>query len=74
MLRHFGAEVTTATGEGRTRITIKGETELRGCDVAVPGDPSSAAFLVAAAVVVPGSDITVEGVLVNPTRTGLAPT
>ena len=38
--------------------------------MAVPGDPSSAAFLVAAALIVPGSDITIEGVLVNPTRTG----
>ncbi|MBN8912033.1 MAG: 3-phosphoshikimate 1-carboxyvinyltransferase, partial [Rhizobiales bacterium] len=53
-----------------TRITIRGDAELEGRDVRVPGDPSSAAFLVAAALIVPGSDITVEGVLVNPTRTG----
>jgi 3-phosphoshikimate 1-carboxyvinyltransferase len=71
MLRHFGAEVTTAEDQGTTRITIKGEAELQGRDVTVPGDPSSAAFLIAAALLVPGSDVTVEGVLVNPTRTGL---
>ncbi|MDQ8699774.1 3-phosphoshikimate 1-carboxyvinyltransferase [Hyphomicrobium sp. LHD-15] len=70
MLRHFGAEVSTETGEFGTRITIRGEAELQGRDVTVPGDPSSAAFLIAAALIVPGSDITIEGVLVNPTRTG----
>ena len=42
----------------------------QGRDVNVPGDPSSAAFLTAAALIVPGSEITIEGVLVNPTRTG----
>ncbi|WP_072396545.1 3-phosphoshikimate 1-carboxyvinyltransferase [Hyphomicrobium sp. CS1GBMeth3] len=70
MLRHFGAEVTTAADGNGTRITIKGEAELEGREVTVPGDPSSAAFLIAAALIVPGSDITIEGVLVNPTRTG----
>jgi 3-phosphoshikimate 1-carboxyvinyltransferase len=43
---------------------------LAGRDVKVPGDPSSAAFLAAAALIVPGSEVTIEGVLVNPTRTG----
>ena len=43
---------------------------LSGSDVNVPGDPSSAAFLAAAALIVPGSEVTIEGVLVNPTRTG----
>jgi 3-phosphoshikimate 1-carboxyvinyltransferase len=70
MLRYFGAEVRTETGAGGTRITVKGDAELQGRDVTVPGDPSSAAFLIAAAVLVPGSDVTVEGILVNPTRTG----
>jgi 3-phosphoshikimate 1-carboxyvinyltransferase len=70
MLRHFGAEVTSVTDGGETRITIKGEAELEGRDVMVPGDPSSAAFLIAAALIVPGSEVTIEGVLVNPTRTG----
>ncbi|HEX2843402.1 3-phosphoshikimate 1-carboxyvinyltransferase [Hyphomicrobium sp.] len=70
MLRHFGAEVTTAIKDGETHITIKGQAELEGREVTVPGDPSSAAFLIAAALLVPGSEITIEGVLVNPTRTG----
>jgi 3-phosphoshikimate 1-carboxyvinyltransferase len=70
MLRYFGAEVRTEAGAGGTRITVKGDAELEGRDVTVPGDPSSAAFLIAAAVLVPGSDVTVEGILVNPTRTG----
>lgn len=70
MLAHFGAEVTLAeTGEGRI-ITVAGDAELSGRDVAVPGDPSSAAFLAAAAAIVPGSDVTIRHVLVNPTRTG----
>jgi 3-phosphoshikimate 1-carboxyvinyltransferase len=43
---------------------------MQGRDVTVPGDPSSAAFLAAAALIVPGSDITIEGLLVNPTRIG----
>ncbi len=71
MLRHFGAEVSTVADNGVTRITIRGEAELEGREVTVPGDPSSAAFLIAAALIVPGSDLTIEGVLVNPTRTGL---
>lgn len=70
MLRYFGAEVRTEAGAGGTRITVKGDANLSGRDVVVPGDPSSAAFLIAAAVLVPGSDVTVEGILFNPTRTG----
>jgi 3-phosphoshikimate 1-carboxyvinyltransferase len=70
MLRYFGAEVTTAVRDGRSAITVRGDAELEGRPVAVPGDPSSAAFLAAAAAIVPGSEVTVEGVLVNPTRTG----
>ena len=71
MLRYFGAEVTTERGDdGLTRISVTGQPELAGRDVSVPGDPSSAAFLTAAALLVPGSEVTVEGVLVNPTRTG----
>ena len=70
MLRHFGAEVSTVERDGKTHISVRGPAELKGRDVTVPGDPSSAAFLIAAALIVPGSDITVEGVLVNPTRTG----
>ena len=73
MLRAFGGDVVVEDnaedGTGRV-ITVTGMPELSGCDIAVPGDPSSAAFLVAAALTVPGSRITIENVLVNPTRTG----
>ncbi len=71
MLRFFGADIRTEMKDGKTHITVKGEAELKGRDVIVPGDPSSAAFLICAALLVPGSDVTVEGVLVNETRTGL---
>lgn len=71
MLRYFGAEVTTTEKDGKRHITVKGDAEMTGRDVVVPGDPSSAAFLVSAALLVPGSDVTVQGVLVNETRTGL---
>jgi 3-phosphoshikimate 1-carboxyvinyltransferase len=71
MLRFFGAEVRTVAKDGLTRITVKGNAEMHGRDVTVPGDPSSAAFLACAALIVPGSDVTIEGVLVNETRTGL---
>lgn len=71
MLRYFGAQVETELRDGLTRITVHGDAELEGRDVVVPGDPSSAAFLICAALLVPGSDVTVEGVLVNETRTGL---
>jgi 3-phosphoshikimate 1-carboxyvinyltransferase len=70
LLRYFGGEVRSETHDGKTHITVSGDAELRGRDVTVPGDPSSAAFLAAAAAIVPGSDITIEGVLVNTTRTG----
>lgn len=70
MLRAFGGKVESRM-EGRNEvITVTGPGELEGRDVIVPGDPSSAAFLVAAALIVPGSDIVVENVLVNPTRIG----
>jgi len=71
MLRGFGAEVTIEdTAEGRV-ITLTGQPELNPCTIAVPRDPSSAAFPVVAALLVPGSDITVPGVSRNPTRDGL---
>ncbi len=74
MLRHFGAEVVVeAEGEGR-RITVKGRPELRPNPVVVPADPSSAAFPLVAALIAPGSDIVIEGVMMNPLRTGLMTT
>jgi 3-phosphoshikimate 1-carboxyvinyltransferase len=71
MLRHFGAEVTVEVeGAGRV-ITLRGQPELRAADVIVPGDPSSAAFPLVAALLAPGSALVIEGVGVNPLRTGL---
>jgi 3-phosphoshikimate 1-carboxyvinyltransferase len=71
MLLHFGAEVAVEPeGEGR-RITLTGRPELRPRPVVVPADPSSAAFLIVAALVTPGSDVVVEGVMMNPLRGGL---
>jgi len=70
MLRYFGADVRSVQQDRLTRITVKGHAELEGREITVPGDPSSAAFIAAAALIVPGSEVTIEGVLVNPTRTG----
>jgi 3-phosphoshikimate 1-carboxyvinyltransferase len=70
MLAYFGAQLSATKRQGLRAITIKGDAELAGRDVAVPGDPSSAAFIVAAALIVPGSEVTIENVLINPTRTG----
>jgi len=71
MLRHFGASVTVAQqGKGRV-IRLTGQPELRGADVAVPGDPSSAAFPIVAGLLVPESRLVVTGVGLNPLRTGL---
>ena len=72
MLRHFGATVTTEPIEGGgRRISIEGYPELSAAPIAVPGDPSSAAFPLIAALIIPGSEVTIEGVGVNPMRTGL---
>lgn len=72
MLRHFGAAIAvTATGTGGKRIVLTGQPELKPADLTVPGDPSSAAFPVVAALIRPGSAITIEGVGTNPLRTGL---
>jgi 3-phosphoshikimate 1-carboxyvinyltransferase len=72
MLRHFGATVRETPAEGGgTLITITGQPELYGAPVAVPADPSSAAFPAVAALIVAGSDITLPGVGTNPARTGL---
>lgn len=71
MLRHFGAEVTVEA-KGRGRIaSVRGQPELLAADVVVPGDPSSAAFPLVAAAIVPGSVVTVQGVSLNEARTGL---
>lgn len=71
MLAGFGAEITTeVTDEGRV-ITLTGQPELTAQTIDVPRDPSSAAFPVCAALIVPGSDVLVPGIGLNPTRAGL---
>ena len=71
MLAGFGASLTvTPSPEGRI-ITISGEAELKPQTIVVPGDPSSAAFPMVAALIVPGSDVTIRNVGINPTRAGL---
>ncbi|WP_210497354.1 3-phosphoshikimate 1-carboxyvinyltransferase [Microvirga antarctica] len=75
MLRLFGAkvEVVPHGADGRS-ITLEGQPELRGARVVVPADPSSAAFPLVAALITPGSDIVIEGVMMNPLRIGLITT
>jgi 3-phosphoshikimate 1-carboxyvinyltransferase len=70
MLGYFGAQVSATKRQGLRAVSVKGDAEMAGRDVKVPGDPSSAAFLAAAALIVPGSEVNIEGLLVNPTRTG----
>ncbi|MCG7518633.1 3-phosphoshikimate 1-carboxyvinyltransferase [Ruegeria sp. Ofav3-42] len=71
MLAGFGAEITVEdTDEGRV-ITLTGRPELKPQVIAVPRDPSSAAFPVCAALITPGSDVLVPGIGLNPTRAGL---
>ena len=71
MLRAFGATVDVQEdGEGWI-VRLQGGQSLTGAVVSVPGDPSSAAFPLAAGLIVPGSEVTVEGVMLNGLRTGL---
>ena len=72
MLRGFGADLTVEVDSAGTRtIRIRGEVELKPQVIEVPGDPSSAAFFIVAALIVPGSELTIENVGLNPTRAGL---
>src|SRR3546814_798037 len=72
MLRGFGADLTVDTDSDGTRhIHIRGEAELKPQVIVVPGDPSSAAFFIVAALIVPGSEVTIANVGLNPTRAGL---
>ena len=75
MLVGFGAHLSVETdSQGVRHIAIEGRGRLAGQIIEVPGDPSSAAFPLVAALIVPGSDIVIENVLMNPTRTGLITT
>lgn len=75
LLADFGAAISvTQDDRGSSTISITGMVDLRPRRIVVPGDPSSAAYAVVAALIVPGSDLVVENVLVNPIRTGLIDT
>jgi 3-phosphoshikimate 1-carboxyvinyltransferase len=75
MLAHFGAEIFVEPhGAHGRKIRLKGRPELQPKKITVPADPSSAAFPLVAALVVPGSDLILEGVLANPLRYGLVDT
>jgi 3-phosphoshikimate 1-carboxyvinyltransferase len=75
LLKHFGAKLTSKPyGELGRRITLQGQPELEPANVVVPADPSSAAFPLVAALLVPGSDLILDAVMTNPLRTGLLTT
>jgi 3-phosphoshikimate 1-carboxyvinyltransferase len=75
MLAHFGADIRVEPhGAHGRRITLKGQPELEPAVIAVPADPSSAAFPLVAALITQGSEIVCEGVMTNPLRTGLLAT
>src|SRR5258706_13503247 len=72
MLKAFGAEIEVETlPDGAAAISLTGEAELRPTPIAVPSDPSSAAFPLVAARIVPDSDVVIKGVMLNPRRIGL---
>jgi 3-phosphoshikimate 1-carboxyvinyltransferase len=75
MLAGFGADLEIRTNtDGETVIRLTGMPDLKPQTIVVPGDPSSAAFLIVAGLIVEGSDLTIENVLLNPARTGLLTT
>jgi 3-phosphoshikimate 1-carboxyvinyltransferase len=75
MLAHFGADMRVEPhGELGRRITLVGQPELAPRPIMVPADPSSAAFPLVAAAITPGSDVILEGVMLNPLRSGLIAT
>lgn len=77
MFRHFGADISVAPDEAEpeaTAISVTGQAELTAAPVVVPADPSSAAFPLVAALLLPGSELTLEGVCLNPRRIGLIET
>jgi 3-phosphoshikimate 1-carboxyvinyltransferase len=71
MLKAFGADISVEVLPEGEAVHVMGEVELKPCSVDVPRDPSSAAFPLVAALITPGSEVTVENVLLNPLRTGL---
>jgi 3-phosphoshikimate 1-carboxyvinyltransferase len=71
MLRAFGATVQVEDKDNVRLIRLSGDQALSGTHVRAPGDPSSAAFAIVAALITPGSEVTVEGVMLNPLRAGV---
>ena len=71
LLRQFGANIRSETSEAGQRITVVGQPELKATRIRVPGDPSSAAFAIVAALVTPNSEIRLQGVGINPRRAAL---
>ncbi|MDO9412105.1 MAG: 3-phosphoshikimate 1-carboxyvinyltransferase [Pseudolabrys sp.] len=72
LLKHFGAKIVTKPhGDHGRRIVLQGQPELEPAHVSVPADPSSASFPLVAALIVPGSDLILHSVMLNPLRTGL---
>jgi len=75
LLKHFGAKISSKPfGEHGRRIVLQGQPELEPANVLVPADPSSAAFPLIAALIVPGSELILDAVMTNPLRTGLLTT
>lgn len=74
MLTHFGGSILREKTPGGMRIAVQGQPELTAADIVVPADPSSAAFPMVAALLVPGSEVHLPNIGMNPTRTGLIAT
>jgi 3-phosphoshikimate 1-carboxyvinyltransferase len=75
LLKHFGAKVSSKPhGDHGRRIVLQGQPELEPANVVVPADPSSAAFPLVAALLIPGSELILDAVMTNPLRTGLLAT
>lgn len=74
MLKGFGAKISVEVKDGARMISIEGQHELQAQEIDVPGDPSSAAFPMVAALITEGSNVVIENIMLNPTRTGLIET
>ncbi|MBL8907784.1 MAG: 3-phosphoshikimate 1-carboxyvinyltransferase [Rhizobiales bacterium] len=74
MLKAFGARISSEDRADGRHISVEGQHELKGQELTIPGDPSSAAFPLVAALITPGSALTIENVMLNPTRLGLVET
>ncbi len=71
MMKYFGLDINVKEESGKNIIKFNGKKQFNAKDISVPADPSSAAFAIVAALIVPGSDITIKNVMINPLRTGL---